>query len=189
METPMISMTINGMQVQVEEGTTILEVAQSVGVEIPTLCYHKELTAYGACRLCLVEVTSGTRTTIQASCTYPAMEGLDVKTDTERVRKSRKIMLELLLARSPDSERIRALAEEHGVTQTRIRLKPGQDCILCGLCVRVCAEIVGRSAISFAHRGGSKKIQTPFDRISDPCIGCGACAYLCPTRAIEIEEA
>ncbi len=185
----MINFIINDRELQVEEGKTILEVAMDEGIEIPTLCYHKELTPYGACRLCLVEIIGGGRPGLQASCLYKVTEDLIVKTDTERVKKARKIIFELLLARCPESEKIKKIAQEYGVTETRIRLKSKGDCIQCGLCVRVCAEIVGMCAISFANRGINRRVQTPFDEISDICIGCSACAYLCPTNAIKIEEA
>lgn len=185
----MIRFTIDDKELQVEEGKTILGVALEVGIKIPTLCYHKELSPYGSCRVCLVEIVGGDRPGLQAACSYKVSEGLIVKTDTEMVRKTRKIILELLLARAPESEKIKMLAEEYGVTETRIRLKKKENCILCGLCVRVCSEIVGRNAIAFAQRGGRKRVQTPFDKISDFCIGCGACAYLCPTGTIKIEQA
>ncbi len=185
----MVNFIINDRELQVEEGKTILEVAQEEGIEIPTLCYHKELTPYGACRLCLVEIVGGGRPGLQASCVYKVTEGLIVKTDTDRIKKTRKIIFELLLARCPESEKIKMMAQEHGVTEKRISLEGKGDCIQCGLCVRVCAEVVGMGAINFANRGINRKVQTPFDKISDICIGCSACAYLCPTDAIKIEEA
>ncbi len=184
----MITFVMNDRELQVEEGKTILEVALDEGIKIPTLCYHKELEPYGACRLCLVEIIAGDKPGLQASCVYKVSGGLVVKTDTERVIKARKIVLELLLAQAPDSEKIKSLAEEYGVTETRIKRENTGNCIQCGLCVRVCAEIVGMNAISFANRGIKRTVQTPFYKISDACIGCGACAYICPTDAIQIEE-
>ena len=185
----MINFTINDKQLQVEEGKTILEAALEQGIKIPTLCYHKELTPYGACRLCLVEITGGGREGLQASCTYKVTEGLKVKTDTERVKRARKIVFELLMARCPDAQKIKDLAAEYGVTETRIKLKKKENCILCGLCVRVCAEISQRNAQSFSGRGVNRSVQTPFDKVSERCIGCGACAYLCPVEALKVEEA
>ena len=184
----MISFTINVEKLQVQEGTTILEAAIKAGIKIPTLCYHKDLKPYGACRICLVEIVDNGKTSLQASCVYKVTEGLIVKTDTERVKKTRKIMFELLLARCPDSEKLKSLAQEYGVTNTRIKREKTDGCILCGLCVRVCAEIVQRNAISFSHRGSKRQIIMPFDKISETCIGCCACAYICPTGIIKIEE-
>jgi bidirectional [NiFe] hydrogenase diaphorase subunit len=185
----MIKFTLDGNEYEVNEGTTILEVAREAGIKIPTLCHHEELSPYGACRLCLVEVTKRGWPSIQPACLYPAQEGLEVSTDSERVIKTRKIMLELYLARSPESETIRELAHEYGVRDTRFKLKETSDCILCGLCVRACAEISQRHAISFAHRGSKRAIQTPFGELADLCVGCKACAFVCPTHTIQIDEA
>ena len=186
----MITFTINDKDFQVEEKKTVLEVALEAGIKIPSLCYHPELAPYGACRLCQVEVIKRGWPSLQPACLYEVFDGLIVKTDTERVQKTRKIIFELLLARAPESEKIKSLAAEYGVTETRIKLKEKkEECILCGLCVRACAEISQRHAISFSGRGRRRTIQTPYHEVSQVCIGCGACAYLCPTGRIQIEEA
>lgn len=182
----MVNITINDKKLQVQEGRTVLEIATEAGIKIPALCLHKDLMPYGACRLCLVEITGGAKPGIQASCLYKVTEGLVVKTDTERVISARKIIFELLLSRCPDSEKVKELAEEYGITSSRITLKDKKTCVLCGLCVRVCSEVVGMNAINFTNRGSKRKVQTPFDKIADTCIGCGACAYLCPTHTITI---
>jgi NADH dehydrogenase/NADH:ubiquinone oxidoreductase subunit G len=185
----MMKIKINDMEIQAEEGKTVLEVAIENGIKIPYICYNKQLTAYGACRLCLVEITGGGRPSLQASCTYKVSEGLEVKTDTERVKKARNVVFELLMARSPNSKAIRELAAEYGVRESRIKLKKKEDCILCGLCVRACAEVAQRHAQSFSGRGVNRTVQTPYNKVSETCIGCGACAHLCPTNTIKIEPA
>jgi heterodisulfide reductase subunit A len=181
MESEKINLAIDERSVEVEKGATLLDACTKLDIHIPTLCYHKALTPYGACRLCLVEVEQGGRTSIQTSCNYPAREGLVVRTATERVLNTRRIMAELLLARCPDSERIKDIAEELGVVSTRIESK-NEDCILCGLCVRMCRERMGRGVLGFSNRG-SKRVVTPaFDEQSEECQTCGACYYICPTR-------
>jgi heterodisulfide reductase subunit A len=182
-----IELTINGKKSEFPEGKTLLECIESVGLKVPTLCSHKALTPYGACRLCVVEVTQGGRTSIQTSCTYPALNNLIVNTDTERIIKSRKIIIELLLARCPESEAIKKIAEEYGVKETRFR-KKNEDCFLCGLCVRMCNERMGIGAINFVNRGPLRKVSPPFDVQSDVCQTCGACAFICPTGRINLEE-
>jgi heterodisulfide reductase subunit A len=182
-----IELTINDKKYEFDEGKTLLECLQSAGIKVPTLCYHKALIPYGACRLCLVEVIQRGRTTIQTSCTYPANNKLEVKTDSERVMKSRKIVMELLLARCPDSKVIQNIAEEYGVKETRFT-KRNDDCFLCGLCTRMCNERMGIAAISFINRGPHRKVCPPFDATSDVCQTCGACAFICPTERIKLEK-
>jgi len=182
-----IELTINDKKYEFDEGKTLLECLQSVGIKVPTLCYHKALIPYGACRLCLVEVIQRGRTTIQTSCTYPASHRLEVKTDSERVKKSRKIMIELLLARCPDSRVIQNIAEEYGIKETRFT-KRNDDCFLCGLCTRMCNERMGIAAIGFVHRGPHRKVGPPFEAASDVCQTCGACAFVCPTERIKLEK-
>ena len=183
----MVTLTIDDQKVQVEEGTTVLEAAQKVSIEIPTLCYHKALTPYGACRLCVVEITQNGRTVTQASCLRKVEEGMEVRTSSERIMKGRKLMVELLLARCPDSKEIQKLADKLGVRETRFR-KKNEDCMLCGLCVRVCHEKMGVGAISFVNRGTRREVKPPFETYSEVCRTCGACTTICPNDAIKIEE-
>jgi len=183
----MVTLTIDGKTVEVEEGSTILQAAEKLGIEIPTLCHHKALLPYGACRLCLVELVGPRKSWIQASCVYPAEEGLVVKTSTERVLRTRKIMIELLLARCPEVEVVQELARQMGVEETRFP-KKNEDCILCGLCARVCQERMGVGAVNFANRGTEKKVGTPYDKHSSICMACGACEVVCPAHCVDLSE-
>ena len=176
----MVTLTINNQKVEVEKETKLLGVIESLGIKIPTLCNHKALTPYGACRLCIVEVqVPGRASSVQASCSYPALEGINVFTDTDRVKRARRIVAELLLARCPDSEVIKRIATELGVHETRIK-KKYDDCVYCGLCVRMCQERMGRSAIGFTGRGPRKKLEPPFGKHNEMCWTCGACDFICP---------
>ncbi|MFZ5516730.1 MAG: 2Fe-2S iron-sulfur cluster-binding protein [Candidatus Zhuqueibacterota bacterium] len=175
----MINLTMNGLDVQVEEGTTLLEAANLYGFHIPTLCYHDGLSPYGACRLCVVEIASGASTKIVSSCTYPATEGLKVFTNSQRVLDARKMVIELHLATCPGSKVIQDLASKHGVHQVRFK-QEYEDCINCGLCVRMCAEQMMGKAIGFVGRGHNRHITTPFDIRSEECRLCGGCMYICP---------
>ena len=181
---------INGCELEGKEGQTILELAQENGIDIPTLCYHEALEPYGACRMCIVEISLKGRSRIVTSCNYPVESGLEVKTNSPRVLQNRKILLELLLARCSENKVIKNLAKEMGVDQ--IPFKPEyvehDDCILCGLCVRACEQIVGRSAISLVNRGITKWAAPPFFEAAKDCIGCGTCYYICPTDAIKMED-
>ena len=187
----MVKLTINGRKIQAEEGTTLLYAARDNNIFIPTLCENEAVTPYGACRLCLVEIkTARGRERLVASCIYQVEEGLTVDTNTERIRKLRRILLELLLARCPDSEVIQDMAAETGITGTRFTKRKGNNkCILCANCARTCEEVVGVSAISLANRGVDRELTTPFgEDFADACIGCGSCAYSCPTGAITLTD-
>jgi bidirectional [NiFe] hydrogenase diaphorase subunit len=175
----MITLKINGLDVTVEEGTTLLEAARFIGFPIPTLCHMEGLMPYGACRLCVVELGDGMKSKLVTSCTYPAEEGMKVRTASNRVVRARKMVLELLLATCPQSKTIQDLASQHEVRQQRFR-QEDEDCILCGLCVRICKEQMAAGAIGFQGRGEHRAIGTPFDVKSEKCRLCGACMYICP---------
>jgi len=175
----MITLKINGLDVSVEQGTTVLEAANFLGFPIPTLCHMEGLSPYGACRLCVVEIGDEPKTKLVSSCTYPAQEGLKVRTASNRVIRARRMILELLLASCPQSKTIQDLASAHGIRQQRFR-QEYEDCILCGLCVRMCDEQMMARAIGFRGRGENRSIGTPFDVKSDVCRACGGCMYVCP---------
>jgi len=175
----MIALTMNGLPVSVEDGTTLLEAAQFLGFSIPTLCHNDGLSPYGACRLCVVEIGEGPKARLVSSCTYPAQEGLLVRTASKRVLRARRMILELLLASCPQSKTIQDLAAAHGIRQQRFK-QEYEDCILCGLCVRMCEEQMMAKAIGFQGRGENRRVGTPFDVKSDACRTCGGCMYICP---------
>ena len=174
-----MNLSINGMDVIAEDGQTVLEVCQFYGFDVPTLCYDEGLSPYGGCRLCVVEIGEGKSARLVSSCTYPVQEGLLVRTRSRRVDRARKMVIELLLARCHTSKVLQDLASQYGVERVRFRLK-NDDCILCGLCVRMCKEQMMADAIGFVDRGKDMRITTPFDAKSDTCRRCGACMYICP---------
>lgn len=180
--------TINGIELDVDYGTTVLEAAQFLGVPVPTLCHEEGLTPYGACRLCLVEVGTPPRTKLQSACTLPADDGLIVRTHSARVERARRLLLELYVATCPQSKTIQDLASRYGVR--RVRLEPEfEDCIQCGKCVRICREQMMAGAIGFAYRGPRRKVTSPFRRPSDLCRQCGACLYACPVVGLRCHGA
>jgi len=175
----MIKLTINGLPVSVEEGSTLLEAACFYGFPIPTLCHMDGLSPYGACRVCVVEIGEGPRAKLVSSCTYPVEEGLKVRTASARVVRARKMVIELLLASCPQSKVIQDLASAHGVRTQRFR-QEHETCILCGLCARMCKEQMVAGAIGFRGRGENRSLGTPFDIRSEECRLCGGCIYVCP---------
>jgi heterodisulfide reductase subunit A len=182
----MIQFKLNGQEVQGEDGQYLLQVAQEYGVEIPTLCHHKALEPAGMCRLCTVELFDGRRTKYVTACNYPIWEGMEVNTETEEVHAGRKLIVEMLLARCPDVPVIKELAGKYGIEEPRFK-QEDDDCILCGLCTRMC-ERLGNNAISLTGRGLEMKVDTPFHVQTEICMACGACVSVCPTGHIKLED-
>jgi iron-only hydrogenase group A len=209
----MVQLTINNIKVNAEDGMTILDAAKSVGIHVPTLCHLKDLAPTGACRICVVEV-QGQRN-LTPSCAFPVYEGMVVETNSPRVRRARKTIVELLIENHPQdclicvrnkNCELQNLSEKYSVREHRyvgeskdhaidissasMERDPAK-CILCGRCVRVCHEVQKVGAIDFTNRGFSTIVTTPYNKginVSD-CILCGQCILVCPTAALREKSA
>jgi NADH dehydrogenase/NADH:ubiquinone oxidoreductase subunit G len=184
----MPTLTVNGKKVTVGEDAYILEAARKAGVAVPTLCDFAGLEPWGGCRLCVVDMSLASWDDdwfkMVTACNHPVADGMTVITDSERVKETRQVVLDLLLARCPDTPLIQKLAAEHGIERTSYKPREEPtDCILCGLCTRVCDHI-GVSAISSVNRGTGREIAPPFHEPPPDCIGCLSCAEICPTDCI-----
>lgn len=186
-----VTITVNGRVVRAEKGEMLLDVLRREGISIPATCNHQAVEAFGACRLCTVEITKeewkGWKNYV-TSCLYPVDAGLIVQTHSEPVIELRKTLLDLQLARHPNTPLIQEMAAEYGVLKTSYEEVPdGDDCILCALCTRVC-DTMGFAAISTVGRGHGKKVAPPLDQRPPDCVGCLACAQTCPTGFIKFKE-
>jgi NADH-quinone oxidoreductase subunit G len=204
-------MVIDNMPVEINGERNILDVIRKAGIDLPTFCYYSELSVYGACRMCVVEDQWGS---IQAACSTPPKAGMEIRTNTPRLRKYRKMILELLLSNhcrdcttceKNGKCKLQELAQRFGIKQVRFHntsedseldtsslciVRDKSKCILCGDCVRMCNEVQNVGAIDFAFRGSKMCVSTAFDEplANTKCVGCGQCSVVCPTGAIVVRN-
>ena len=185
-----IDITVNGKTIAVQPGTYLLKALIANNIAVPTLCYHKDLTPAGKCRLCTVEIEVRGKKKLVTSCNYPVREPITVDTRTERVKQHRRILAEMYLGRWPNVPVVQRVAKLCGVTESRFKSELTNEdpkaCILCGACVRACKEFAMERILDFAGRGIKRHMTMPFGEVDPHCIGCTSCAYVCPTGAIEI---
>lgn len=179
-----VSLQIDGKPVSAKEGATLLEAARGAGISIPTVCYHEELEPFGGCRLCVVEVEAGGRKSLVAACTHPVQQDMTVSTRSKQIDGIRKVLTEQLLAYAPESEVLQDLAREYKADKNRFPREPS-FCILCGLCVRYCAEVKKSNAVGFVDRGPSREISFVPELAASECWNCKQCFPLCPTSALQ----
>jgi len=183
-----VTIKIDSQPIEVEENSYVLDAARTLGIDIPTLCHYPYVTPYAACRICSVEARDSKGwSKVVTACNYPVWDGLEICTNNTRVLGARRINLEMLMSRSAPHPVLQRLADQLGIKEPRWGFGDN-TCILCGLCVRVCDEVVGAHALTFSERGIFRKVSTPYDQEADDCILCGACAKVCPTGHIVFED-
>jgi heterodisulfide reductase subunit A2 len=186
----MVTITIDGKPVEVPEDTTILKAAEKAGIWIPTMCHNENLEPYGVCRLCSVEVVRGKRSRIVTACNFPVRGGMNIHTASARVKWIRKLIMEMMLSRWPNVKVVKELAERLAIGPPRLvsleRDEAEDACILCGMCVNMCNDVVKAGVLGFANTGIKREVVLPFGSQTDRCIVCGACAHVCPTGHIRM---
>lgn len=184
MERRTVNITIDGRSFNAEEGSTILLAARELGIHIPTLCFMENLSPYGGCRICVVEISqNGEKPFIDTSCTHVVKEGMVVQTKSERIIRARKMLAELLVASAPNVKIAQDIAARMGILKVRFPMEDNR-CILCGLCIRMCYEQMDGKAIGFAGRGVRRKVSMPFNTRPETCRLCRGCDYVCPGMII-----
>ncbi len=186
----MVTVNIDGTRIEVIEDTTILKAAEKAGIWIPTMCHCEYFEPYGVCRLCSVEVVRGRRSRIVTACNYPVRAGLTINTNSDRVKWIRKVIMELMLSRWPNVKVVKDMADKLGIEKPRFvsleRDEATDACILCGMCVNMCSDVVHANVLGFANTGIQREVVLAFHERSDQCIVCGACVSVCPTGHIKM---
>ncbi|HWQ41013.1 MAG TPA: 2Fe-2S iron-sulfur cluster-binding protein [Desulfosporosinus sp.] len=183
-----VTVIINGKECIAQKGEFLIDVAKRNGIGIPHLCHHESLRGLATCRICIVEAIENGKKRVVTSCVFPVMRDMVVETNTEEIKGMRRTLLSFLKAEAPENDQIELMIKTNGVGDySRFAMNHGNDCIMCGLCVKACEEL-GCNAISTINRGITKEIATPYEEPSSECIGCGSCAYVCPTGCIKMEE-
>lgn len=223
----MVDIMINERKIKAKEGSTLLQVAQALKIDIPVLCFHNSLSAFGACRLCMVEVKTNGKWQLAASCQTEVSAGMEVKTDSDKAKERRKLAAGLIYYKYPATKVVRDIAKKLGIKVLDSKVE-GYDCIFCGLCARTCHEVVGVNALKF-HRSLWRErleqldvfmagfplkifvglltltsivpllgsflvklfklvVEPEIEFIPDACVGCGSCAYVCPTGFVKVES-
>ena len=174
-----VNVNIDGANIRATRGTSVLDAAVEYGICIPHLCHVPYLSDIGACRLCIVEHVVNGRSNVTTSCTLNVEEGMVILTNTDKIRKLRRNLAELLVAQAPNSRAIQDIAVRCGVKEVRYPFR-NEDCVLCGRCVQVCTEVWKARAIGFVGRGKERHVDYPFGIRPDFCKQCGSCVQLCP---------
>jgi formate dehydrogenase alpha subunit len=174
-----VNVNIDGAVIHAIKGNSVLDTAIEYGICIPHLCHVSYLSDIGACRLCIVEHVENGRSTITTSCTLKVQEGMVIRANSDKIRKLRRNLAELLVAQAPNSRAIQDIALRCGVKEVRYPFR-NENCVLCGRCVRVCTEVWKAEAIGFVGRGKDRRVAHPFGVRPEFCKQCGSCIQLCP---------